>query len=73
MVVVIQRVRGQDLQVIEQADLEITGPDNNVLRFTPSSEVTAEERDLLWALRVVDDGRVVMKGVLAVQWAALSD
>jgi hypothetical protein len=73
-VLVIERTKPRaDIQVVENADITVSGDDNEVFTFQPSSTVLAKPADYIWSLRESSSGHVITQGRLAVSYAALED
>lgn len=73
-VLVIERPnRTADVQVVENADLTISGASNHVFTFQPSAAVLASKADYIWSLREVSSGEVIVEGRIAVAYAPLED
>lgn len=62
-----------DVQVIEHADITISGDDNEVFTFTPSEDVLERAGDFKWSLREVSSGDVIIDGRLSVTYSPLED
>jgi hypothetical protein len=73
-VFVIERTKPRaDIQVVENADITVSGDDNEVFTFQPSATVLDKPADYIWSLREVSSGHVITQGRLAVSYAALED
>jgi hypothetical protein len=73
-VLVIERTKPRvDVQVIENADITVSGDDNEIFTFQPGSTVLEYPADYIWSLREVSSGHVIVQGRLSVSYAALED
>lgn len=74
---VIEEHDGTDLQVIDDADILRSGESHEHFTFAPSVDVvgslTTVDRPRRWALRLVENNKVLAKGPLKVERAALAD
>ena len=73
--VCIQTKAGTDLQVIANANITISGADNNYFSFSPGSAAVATVGRFMWSLRVAasNSKRVIAYGAWIVEDAALND
>lgn len=61
-----------DVQVIEYADLTVSGDDNNVLTFQADEDVLAEPGDFRWSARQTDESEIAT-GRITVTYSPIKD
>ena len=73
--IVIERARGnrEDVQVIANASITISGDDNEIFSFTPNSTVLERPGDFRWSLREVSTGDVIIDGRISVSYSPMED
>lgn len=62
-----------DVQVVENADITISGDDNNVFTFQPNAAVLAQANDFNWSLREASTEEEIISGTIAVVYSPIKD
>ncbi len=71
--VCVQAKDGTDLDLVDMADITITGDDNNYVSWTPNADSVDEVRRGKWSLRKLSNKQVIAYGAWIVVDAALGD